>query len=582
VRDRVTDSETGRQLASGRYVLSGRLGGGGTADVYRAVDTLLDRAVAVKIFRPGSGLTDEQRFEREARLLAPLSHPGLVAVYDAGYEDDRAYLVMQLIEGVTLRRRLSRGRLSPAEVAELGARLASVLAYVHGRGIVHRDLKPSNVLLTGDGTIAVGTGIHLADFGISRLVDTAHLTATGLVVGTVAYMAPEQVKGVAVGPAADMYALGLVLLECLTGHTEYTGGNAEAAVARLSRSPRIPAELPEPLRWVLSSLTLDDPVDRLTAEQCAAMLRDGGTGFAEITTGFLAPGRSSAPVSADGTGRPSPKRRLAAVKSLDAAGAPPPDPGASVPGVPPPAGSQPDEASAPPAAGASSAPADGTPGSREETDSAGLAASVVTDTHGTRVASSSNPRGPEPETEFGRIPVPDAPRRQRGPWRGWKVLKRNWTWAIAGCLLLSAALLNVPYSDLDTNHLPFSIEASPDSPSVSPGSAKGTRQIRPQQAGGDDTSTATVDQPGGAAVQPGSSPQQPVAGPSGFISFGPRDPGRVDPPAGQPSPIGEPPPSPDASPEPEPDPEPKPTCSKKNPKACKSPKPPKTEDVLGG
>ncbi len=252
-------------LADGRYVLDERLGGGGTADVYRALDTRLNRSVAIKLFRPGAGTSAEHRFREEAQLLGPLEHPCLVTVYDAAVENGRAYVVLQLIDGVTLGRRLVQGPLNPKQVVEVGARLADVLAYVHSKGIVHRDVKPSNVLVDE-------TNVYLADFGISRLLNAKHNTASGLAVGTAAYMAPEQVRGLRVGPAADVYSLGLVLLECLTGRVEYPGSTVEAAIARLSRRPRISAGLPAPLRHVLCAMTETDPERRPTAARCANAL----------------------------------------------------------------------------------------------------------------------------------------------------------------------------------------------------------------------------------------------------------------------------------------------------------------------
>jgi serine/threonine protein kinase len=288
----------GRRLSSGRYVLGELLGGGGTADVFRATDTTLGRPVAIKLFRAGTEVANQQRFEREARLLAPLSHPGLVMIYDAGVEDASVFLVLQLIDGVTLRQLLGAGTVPTHAVVRLGARLASVLAYVHGQGIVHRDMKPSNVLLDGVQLAPDASNVYLADFGISRLVDTSHLTATGMVVGTAAYMAPEQVMGRTVGPPADVYSLGLVLLESLTGEQEYSGAGAEAAVARLSRPPRIPANLPEPLRSVLADMTQNEPTLRPSAGTVAARL-SGHPGPPGPATGTAVMG--GAPVPTSGT-----------------------------------------------------------------------------------------------------------------------------------------------------------------------------------------------------------------------------------------------------------------------------------------
>ncbi len=255
-------------IGHGRYRLGQRIGGGGSSDVYRAVDTVLQRPVAVKLFKASADPTAELRFEAEARLLAPLAHPALVTIYDTGVEQGRAYQVLQLVEGRTLHDRIVDAPLGADDVRAIGARLSEALAYVHAQGIVHRDIKPSNVLGDGD-------QVYLADFGISRLLDGAHLTATGMAVGTAAYMAPEQVRGDEVGPAADVYSLGLVLLESLTGRREYAGGVTETAMARLSRPPLVPTWLPAPLAALLTAMTSDDPRERPSAEACAAALRDG-------------------------------------------------------------------------------------------------------------------------------------------------------------------------------------------------------------------------------------------------------------------------------------------------------------------
>ena len=214
-----------------RYVLESLLGSGGMADVHRATDTTLERSVAVKVLRDVAG--DESarhRFVAEARTLAGLSHRNLVTVLDAGIgeDDDRPFLVMELVEGRSLADALEDGPLTPEDAAAVGAQVAAALTYAHGRGVVHRDVKPGNVLLGGDGRV------KLADFGIARLLgDTARHTRTGTAIGTAAYLAPEQVRGEDVTGAADTYALGLVLLEALTGRRAFPGSPTEAALARL-------------------------------------------------------------------------------------------------------------------------------------------------------------------------------------------------------------------------------------------------------------------------------------------------------------------------------------------------------------
>ncbi|MBQ0985787.1 protein kinase [Streptomyces sp. F63] len=259
---------------AGRYRLDGLLGSGGVADVYAGVDLRLGRPVAVKIFRPGTEPEMEERFAQEALLLARLRHPGLVTVYDTGRHEGRAHLVMQLVEGPTLRDRATAPLPLP-EVTGLGAALSDALAHVHDAGIVHRDVKPANILLD------TGGAPYLTDFGISQLVGSTAHTAAGALVGTAAYMAPEQVTGEGAGPPADVYALGLVLLECLKGRLEYHGAPLEAAIARLHRAPVLPGFLPGDVAALLRAMTALDPAARPTSHDCrTALAALGGDGAA--------------------------------------------------------------------------------------------------------------------------------------------------------------------------------------------------------------------------------------------------------------------------------------------------------------
>jgi serine/threonine protein kinase len=252
-------------VVAGRYRLAAPLGQGAMANVYRAVDNRLDREVAVKLFHPGQDAAVRARFGAEAQALARLSHPGLVGIFDAGVERDRPYLVMQLVDGESLRDRLLCGPLDIDDVVLLGARLATALAHVHGNGIVHRDIKPSNIVLDHNGSP------HLADFGIALLLDAARMTGSNEIMGTAAYLSPEQILGSGVGAAADVYSLGLVLLECLTGELEYPGvSKVESALARLHRSPKMPEGISPVLGELLSAMTAREAVDRPAAGDCAA------------------------------------------------------------------------------------------------------------------------------------------------------------------------------------------------------------------------------------------------------------------------------------------------------------------------
>lgn len=251
----------------GRYLLTEVIGRGGMADVYRATDQVLHREVAVKILRETADGPQRGRFTAEARTLASLSHPGLITLLDAGFQADHPYLVMELVEGSTLSAVIAQASPSPSRVARIGAALAEALAYAHGAGVVHRDVKPSNVLVCGEERVL------LADFGIARLIDaTEHHTRTDEAVGSPAYLAPEQVAGEQLTTAVDVYSLGLVLLESLTGVRAYGGTPVEAAIARLSADPEVPASIGTEWGALIRSMTARDPGTRPTAAEVASTL----------------------------------------------------------------------------------------------------------------------------------------------------------------------------------------------------------------------------------------------------------------------------------------------------------------------
>jgi eukaryotic-like serine/threonine-protein kinase len=230
---------------SSRYELSDRLGSGGMSNVYRATDRTLERTVAVKIL--AEHLSDDERFvarfRREALAVAKLIHPNIVQVYDTGIDEGRHYIVMEFVDGRSGAQILQRqGPLDAETAAEIGVQACAGLDYAHRRGIIHRDVKPGNLMIVGG---PVGGGpmtIKLTDFGIARALEQTRITQVGSVVGTAAYLAPEQVRGEEATPATDVYALGVVLYQFLTGRLPYEGSTlAELAVRQQNERPLPPS-----------------------------------------------------------------------------------------------------------------------------------------------------------------------------------------------------------------------------------------------------------------------------------------------------------------------------------------------------
>ena len=253
----------------GRYRVDALIGTGGTATVHRAHDTRLGRDVALKRVRPGPGRAQHRlRLREEGRLLADLEHPNLVTVLDAAWEGPSApYVVMELVAGPDLSDLLRDGALDPVRTATIGRDVASALAHLHGQGLVHRDVKPANVLLDGTGRA------RLCDLGIAvRTGEGDPHGRPGHTTGSIAYLAPEQVLGEELGTAVDVYALGLLLLESLTGRREYPGPDSEAAWARVHRSPTIPTSLGAAWTGLLAAMTARDPQERPAAREVAEHL----------------------------------------------------------------------------------------------------------------------------------------------------------------------------------------------------------------------------------------------------------------------------------------------------------------------
>jgi eukaryotic-like serine/threonine-protein kinase len=253
------------RLLDGRYAVESRLARGGMASVYLATDTRLDRRVAVKVMHPGLAEDPDfvARFNREARASARLSHPDIVAVYDQGEDDGQAFLVMEYVPGATLRAVLrDRGRLSPDEALAVMDHVLAALAAAHDAGLVHRDVKPENVLVTADGRVKV------ADFGLARAIAGHHLTAAdGALLGSPAYLAPEQVRDGTADARTDVYAAGIMLFELLTGRPPYAGEHAVAiANQRLSEDVPPPSSvasgIPAELDALVLAATARQPDDR--------------------------------------------------------------------------------------------------------------------------------------------------------------------------------------------------------------------------------------------------------------------------------------------------------------------------------
>lgn len=267
-------------VLSDRYVLGERIGRGGMAEVYRARDRRLGRDVAVKVLAPH--LLQEpgaaRQLQREARSAASIRHPGVVAVHDAGSDGDTHYLVMELVEGPTLSEVLAaEGPLPPDRAAAMAAAIADAVQAAHERGVVHRDLKPSNVLFDADGAVRV------TDFGIAHAAGgTTTATATALIAGSVPYLAPEQARGEDPSPAADLYALGCLLFESLTGRRPFTGATSAALIAaHLHADPPRPSEVrPDLPPW------LDDAVVRALAKDPAERQPDAAALAAELRRGL--------------------------------------------------------------------------------------------------------------------------------------------------------------------------------------------------------------------------------------------------------------------------------------------------------
>ncbi|MGI8661252.1 MAG: serine/threonine-protein kinase, partial [Thermoleophilaceae bacterium] len=263
------------KLLAGRYRQLGTIGSGGMARVFLAEDERLGRRVAIKRLHADSPAEAAARFEREARLGASLNHPNLVSVYDIDTESEAVLIVMELVEGETLREEIARGPLAIGTVTGVARDIAAALDHAHGQGVVHRDVKPANILIRADGVA------KLADLGIATAAAYTQITSVGTVLGTPAYMAPEQLDGGRIGPATDIYAFATVLYEALAGRRAVQGATpVEIAHQIAAGAPPDLAEIwPDAPRGAADALAWGmerDPADRpRSAGDLAAALERG-------------------------------------------------------------------------------------------------------------------------------------------------------------------------------------------------------------------------------------------------------------------------------------------------------------------
>jgi hypothetical protein len=295
---------TAGDVIAGRYELLELVGSGGMSSVWRSHDRLLDRTVAIKVLHEQFASDEEyvERFRREARSVAQLSHPNIVTVIDRGEDQSRQFIVFEFVEGENLKQLIRRtGPLPVRDAVQMALQMARALSFAHGRGLVHRDVKPQNVLLNDDGQA------KMTDFGIARSVDVQGVTITGTVLGTSEYISPEQARGEQVNALSDVYSLGVVLYELLTGSVPFRGENFVAIALKHVHEPapdvlELRPETPPRVAMAVERAMAKNPADRFQSmgELCSEL---------EASLHDLDPASEEATMIARPAGRPEPRRR---------------------------------------------------------------------------------------------------------------------------------------------------------------------------------------------------------------------------------------------------------------------------------
>jgi len=295
-------------VLDGRYWIENRIGAGGYSEVWRGTDAVLDRTVAIKLLNPAYASHNDAvaRFRDEARHAGSLTDHNIARIYDFGTASPEhpPYLVMELVDGPSVADLLADGPMDPAQVMDVVAQSAAGLQAAHAAGLVHRDVKPGNLLIDARGVVKI------TDFGISHAVGSAPVTGTGLVVGTPGYLAPERAAGAQATTASDIYALGMVAYECLTGSPPFTGTPVEVALAHRDRNlPPLPIRVPADVADLVALMTAKDPADRPSDAHAVASqarwlrdnLRAGSSRGNTAATSVIGPQANGA--AAGGAGR---------------------------------------------------------------------------------------------------------------------------------------------------------------------------------------------------------------------------------------------------------------------------------------